>query len=108
MCPDLPPPLSPLNNAPGTTPTLLTSLSIGLPPSHPEARVSAAVHAPFHPGAGEGEAGGPGGEVQRAVRGLLPVPRPALAAGHLHRPVRGAAGDVHRQHRRAQQVRERG
>ena len=70
--------------------------------------MSAAVHAPFHPGAGEGEAGGPGGEVQRAVRGLLPVPRPALAAGHLHRPVRGAAGDVHRQHRRAQQVRERG
>lgn len=70
------------------------------------------VHAAVHPGARQRQADGARrdvrrgvAEVQRPVRGLLPVTRPALAAGVLHRPARGAAGDLHHQHRRAQQVR---
>lgn len=74
-----------------------------------------ALHAAIHPGAHQRQADGAGrdvrrgvAEVQRSVCGLLPLARPALAAGVLHRPARGAAGDLHHQHRRPQQVRPSG
>lgn len=74
--------------------------------------MSASVYATLHFGSCERQAdrarrdirrGLP--EVQRAFCGLLSVPRPALAAGVMHRPTRRAAGDLHHQYRCTQQVR---
>lgn len=82
---------------------------------HAEAGMPPPVHAAVHSGARQGQADGARRdvrrgvpEVQRPVRGLLPVARPALAAGVLHRPARRTAGDLHHQHRRPQQVRRSG
>lgn len=76
-----------------------------------EARVFASLHASIHLGAGKGQADGARRDVrwsvtkvQRAVCGILSVPRPAVASGYMHWPVWGTLGDQHHQHRRAQQV----
>lgn len=56
-----------------------------------EARVFAPVYTPIHPSAGKGQADGARGdirgsvtEIQRAVCGILSVPRPALDPGYVH------------------------
>ena len=56
-----------------------------------EAGVFASVYTSIHPGTGKGQADGARGdirggvaEVQRAVCGILSVPRPALDPGYVH------------------------
>lgn len=56
-----------------------------------EARVFAPVYTSIHPSTGKGQADGARGdirggvtEIQRAVCGILSVPRPALDPGYVH------------------------
>lgn len=72
---------------------------------------SASVYASVHPRTRQGQADRARGdlrwgiaEVQRAVCGVLFVPWPAVAPGHMHWPVWGTTGDLHHQHRCPQQV----
>lgn len=76
-----------------------------------EAWVSASLHATLHFGSSEGQADWARGdvwwgiaEVQRPVCRLLSVTWPAMVAGLLHRSTRRTAGDLHHQHRCAEQV----
>lgn len=76
-----------------------------------EAWVSASLHATLHFGSREGQADWARGdvwwgiaEVQRPVCRLLSVTWPAMVAGVLHRSTRRTAGDLHHQHRCAEQV----